>query len=93
MTKEIEPRKLAAFLSDLSAVSNKHNLSIWGCGCCDSPTIETGDGTPGRYVMQGRLVFEDAPAPTITGKHVEHPGNGARLTTLGQPVEEGEGDE
>jgi hypothetical protein len=32
-------------------------------------------------------------APSPTGKHVEHPGNGARLTTLGQPVEEGEGDD
>ena len=34
---------------------------------------------------------KDAPSPT--GKHVEHPGNGARLTTLGQPVGKGEGDD
>jgi hypothetical protein len=34
-----------------------------------------------------------ASAPAATGKHVEQLGNGARLTTLGQPVGKGEGDD
>lgn len=36
----IPPDKLAAFLTDLSALSEKHGLTIGGCGCCNSPSIE-----------------------------------------------------
>jgi hypothetical protein len=43
--------------------------------------------------VDARIATARKDAPTITGKHVEHPGNGARLTTLGQPVGKGEGDE
>jgi len=47
--------------------------------------------TPAEVDARIAKARKDAPSPT--GKHVEHPGNGARLTTLGQPVGKGEGDE
>lgn len=40
-TKE---EKLEAFLVELSALTRKYGLVIWGCGCCDSPRIKTMDG-------------------------------------------------
>lgn len=36
--------KLEAFLDELSALTRKHGLKIWGCGCCGSPCIQTMDG-------------------------------------------------
>jgi hypothetical protein len=32
--------KTKPFLEELTALSKKHGLIIWGCGCCASPSIE-----------------------------------------------------
>jgi hypothetical protein len=39
---KLEKRKelVDAFLIDLQTVCQKHNMSIGGCGCCNSPYID-----------------------------------------------------
>ena len=32
--------EIAAFLLDLTELSKRHGLLIWGCGCCGSPVVE-----------------------------------------------------
>jgi hypothetical protein len=31
--------RVAAFLHDLTLLSKKHQMVIWGCGCCGSPNL------------------------------------------------------
>ena len=41
MNKEpFTKKELESFLADLTALSEKHNLFIGGCGCCGSPWID-----------------------------------------------------
>lgn len=50
MDEELELRKrLDGFLKELSELSNKYGLVIWGCGCCGSPNIEHRDSCTGNY--------------------------------------------
>lgn len=28
------------FIKELEALSRKHGLYVWGCGCCESPRLE-----------------------------------------------------
>ena len=39
---------MEAFLAELTVLCNKHQVYIWGCGCCGSPTIESFNGL-GHY--------------------------------------------
>jgi hypothetical protein len=46
-----DARKVA-FLKDLTALSRKHGLKIWGCGCCNSPSLnELDENETGEYFM------------------------------------------
>lgn len=36
----IAPDRLKAFLDELTALSIKHRISIGGCGCCGSPSLD-----------------------------------------------------
>ena len=38
-TEAIDPGKVAAFLADLAALTQKHGIEIDGCGCCGSPYL------------------------------------------------------
>lgn len=29
-----------AFLTELTALTQKHGIVIWGCGCCSSPLLK-----------------------------------------------------
>ena len=41
MNKEpFTQKELESFLAELTALSEKHNLYIGGCGCCGSPWID-----------------------------------------------------
>ena len=41
MNKEpITQKELESFLAELTALSEKYNLYIGGCGCCGSPWID-----------------------------------------------------
>ena len=31
--------KEQAFVDELTELSRKHRIVIWGCGCCDSPCL------------------------------------------------------
>lgn len=35
-----EISRIAAFLADLDALTEKHGIAIGGCGCCKSPFLE-----------------------------------------------------
>jgi hypothetical protein len=41
---DIPKDKLAAFLDELTALSKKYGILIGGCGCCNSPYLQTPDG-------------------------------------------------
>jgi hypothetical protein len=43
-----------AFLKGLTALSKKHGVVIWGCGCCGSPLIEEADTSDpfGKYLAE-----------------------------------------
>lgn len=43
------------FLEELTALSKKHRVSIWGCGCCGSPGFSKLDDEDmgGNYEMGG----------------------------------------
>jgi hypothetical protein len=46
-----DARKVA-FLKDLTALSRKHGLIIWGCGCCGSPSLnDLDEKDAGEYLM------------------------------------------
>jgi hypothetical protein len=38
-TEAIDPDQVAAFLADLTALTQKHGIEIDGCGCCGSPYL------------------------------------------------------
>lgn len=35
----MDDEKVRAFLTDLAALSQRHGISIEGCGCCMSPSL------------------------------------------------------
>jgi hypothetical protein len=41
--------QVAAFLVDLSALTEKHQVRIDGCGCCGSPWVDWDDVGKGHY--------------------------------------------
>ncbi len=50
----IEPERLGVFLEGLSALTVKHQISIHGCGCCESPyLVDEILGTKGKYLTGG----------------------------------------
>ena len=46
---DIEESALAAFLTDLAALTEKHGIEIGGCGCCGSPWLKKTDKRQGQY--------------------------------------------
>lgn len=51
MLEEEESRKIM-FLKELTALSLKHGLLIFGCGCCNSPSLSVLDKQDvGEYVL------------------------------------------
>ena len=51
-SEAIDPDKVAAFLADLTALTQKHGIEIAGCGCCGSPYLWEID-YPGEYMING----------------------------------------
>ncbi len=47
--------RLDAFLVALSALSEQHGITIGGCGCCDSPSLDLlpDPEKGGRYQVDG----------------------------------------
>lgn len=39
---------LESFIAELTELSKKHDLVIGGCGCCDSPWIESNNENVGK---------------------------------------------
>lgn len=35
-----ESEKVNAFLEELTALTKKYKIIVWGCGCCDSPCLD-----------------------------------------------------
>lgn len=34
-----EEERVRAFLEELAVLTRKHNIYIWGCGCCGTPRV------------------------------------------------------
>lgn len=51
-SETIHPGKVAAFLADLTALTQKHGIEIDGCGCCGSPYLWATDEL-GEYYIRG----------------------------------------
>jgi len=37
---ELTKEQVEKFLEELTELSKKHGVTIWGCGCCGSPWLE-----------------------------------------------------
>ena len=49
----ISETDLAAFLSDLAKLTEKHGIKIGGCGCCGSPWVKKNEERKGKYTCYG----------------------------------------
>lgn len=48
------------FLEELSELSVKHKVFIWGCGCCGSPNLLTGQEIPSYEIdLNGKYIQDD----------------------------------
>lgn len=58
----------AEFLKELTALTKKYKIEIWGCGCCGSPGLSSFEDSPVRgegasaieeyaYTHEGHLEF------------------------------------
>jgi hypothetical protein len=50
---ELTQERIKAFLGDLSELSIKHGITIGGCGCCGSPSLDDwGASCVGHYFSE-----------------------------------------
>ena len=50
---KLDKTQVDAFMADLLAITLKHGIYIWACGCCDGPSlqaIDPTDATKGLYI-------------------------------------------
>jgi hypothetical protein len=57
VTQDPQEHDLAAFLTELSALTAKHGIEIGGCGCEGSPWLIPITGAPASAIADG-LTFD-----------------------------------
>ena len=56
---KLEAETVKSFLGELTTLSEKYKIEIWGCGCCGSPTLRPLEKA-GRYsVTESRYTYDD----------------------------------
>lgn len=59
-THKFTPCEVDAFLRDLTGITNKHGITINGCGCCGSPFLGKVHQSVIRYADNGASDPEDS---------------------------------
>ena len=55
MNTDLEQRE-RQFLNELKELTLKYKLTVWGCGCCGSPSLqELEDGEDGHYIYEREI--------------------------------------
>lgn len=55
---EREEVNVQGFLAELSALSERYQIYIGGCGCCDSPYLYTNAGKKNSEYVYGNLMWD-----------------------------------
>lgn len=56
---ELTQERVDAFITELTALSQKHAICIHGCGCCGSPSLFHMDTLKGKYITDNRNFIDN----------------------------------
>jgi hypothetical protein len=45
----LDPIEIASFLDELTELTRRYGIEIWGCGCCGSPGLSRTHDSTARY--------------------------------------------